>query len=242
VADALMAAADAGVAPEEGRGAVLRGADFVARRLVRIPTPDGELFSYTPGDRRGVHNASILAAALLARASAIPGGDPAWAPVGGAVAATTLRAQRADGSWPYGITARDAFVDSFHTGYILSAMAAADRAVGIPGAKDGVARGLAFWSSAFLVSPAVGHRPGRPYPVETHAVAQGILTLLEFPSGVPGARAHARRLARWALDHARRRDGAFVYLWHPRRRNDIVYLRWVQAWMFRALATLAAAG
>lgn len=247
VTRALSAALDAAERPGGGfllpagmpraqvEGAVVRGAAFVAERLRRVPTPEGPLFSYTPVDARGVHNASVLAAAALSRGSALPGGDPAWAETARTVAASTLRAQRADGSWPYGVSLRDGFVDGYHTGYVLTALSELDARVGLEGAPAAVERGLAYWRRAFLVGPAVGPRPGRPYPVELHAVAQAILTLLEAGDGD-----EALRLAGWTLEHARRPDGAFVHTWTPGRVNAIPYLRWVQAWMFRALATVAA--
>lgn len=216
-------------------GAVVRGGAFAAERLRRVPTPEGPLLSYTPLDRRGVHNASLLAAAAMARGASLPGGDPAWAETARAVAASTLRAQRPDGSWPYGVSRRDGFVDSYHTGYVLTALAEVDARVGLEGTAGAAERGLSYWRRAFLAGPAVGPRPDRPYPVELHAVAQGILTLLEAGDGE-----EARRLVGWALDHALLPDGAFVHSWAPGRVNAVPYLRWVQAWMFRALAEAAA--
>ena len=221
----------------EAGEALLRGADFVHTRLRRVPTPHGPLLSYTPLDRRAVHNASVLAAAVLARGAVTPGGESAWAGEARAVAHATLAAQRSDGSWPYGTSGRDAFVDSYHTGYVLAALAEVDARVGLPGTEEALRRGYAYWKEAFLGGPAVGPAPATPYPVDLHGVAQGILTLLDF-----GDRDRAHRLATWALAHARREDGAFVFTWSPGRVNRIAYLRWVQAWMFRALAALEASG
>lgn len=240
VTEALGAAAGRGVAPRDADAdalpaAVVRGAAFVSGSLQRIATPHGPLLSYTPLDRRGVHNASVLAAAVLARGASLPGGDPHWADEARSVARATLAAQGADGLWPYGTSRRDGFVDAYHTGYVLAALAEVDRRVGLDGAAQAVQGGYDAWRRAFLTGPAVGPAPGRPHPVDLHAVAMGILTLLDF-----GDRDGAHRLAGWALEHARRPDGAFVFVWTPRRRNPIAYLRWVQAWMFRALSALAA--
>lgn len=224
-----------GVGPGDLRAAVVRGAAFLADNLRRVATPHGPLLSYTPLDERGVHNASVLAAVVLARGSALPGGEPAWADLARAAARATLGAQRADGSWPYGTSRRDAFVDGYHTGYVLSALGEMDARLGLDGAQEARTRGVAYWRRAFLSGPAVGPSPGRPHPVDLHAVAQGILTLLEEDDAD-----EARRLAGWALAHARLPDGAFAFTWTPGRVNRIPYLRWVQAWMFRALAALPA--
>lgn len=235
---------------------------FVRESLLRIPAGnDAFLFSYTPGDRRGVHNASLLAAEVLATVPAalaggqvvfgkpyppsdltvdVPAGDRTL--VVNAVNAT-LSAQRSDGLWPYGASSRDMYVDSYHTGYVLSSLRRI-RAVIAPDdalasrIDRAIAEGLAAWEKNFLAGPGVAWRPGTPTPVELHGVAQGILTLIEFQDLLDNGRERALDLALWAIRNARRPDGAFYYLWHPRRPNRNAYLRWTQAWMFCALATL----
>jgi hypothetical protein len=72
-----------------------------------------------------------------------------------------------------------------------------------------------------------------------HAVAHAILTLLHFRDRLPGALERARALAGWALTEMRAPDGSFHFQRHRLRVNRLPYLRWVQAWMFRALAELA---
>lgn len=245
---------------------ILEGAlSFVRQHLAKIPM-QGEafLFSYTPHDRRGVHNASLLAAEVLATVPAAlatlatPGSLHTDA--GGDLASYerhrdsdralviralegTLAAQRSDGLWPYGMSARDGFVDSYHTGYVLSSIRRIRESIEPDLAlaariEDAIDRGLAAWEKAFLEGPGVAWRPGSPTPVELHGVAQAILTLIEFDDQLDGARDRALDLALWAIRNARRPDGAFYYVWHPSRPNRTAYLRWTQAWMFNALATL----
>jgi hypothetical protein len=234
---ALLAADAAGVRVSED--ALASAGEFVTNRLARIEGPAGSFcFSYTPLDRRAVHNASVLAAALLARlARRLDRRE--WDDDAIAAARFTLAAQRADGSWPYGTTARNAWVDSFHTGYVLVALDELARALDWDEPAAAVERGFEYWSETFLVPPAVAHRPGRPYPVDMHAVAHAVLTLLRFRDRVPGALDRARALGTWALDEMRAPDGSFHYLRHRTHVNRLPYLRWVQAWMFRALAELA---
>jgi hypothetical protein len=239
VGQALLAAEAAG---GRVRDDVLAGAgDFLAGGLARIEGPrETFCFSYTPLDRRAVHNASVLAAALLARLARRLA-RPAWGDAALAAARFTLAAQRADGSWPYGTTARNGWVDSFHTGYVLVALDDLGRALGTDEAEAAIERGLAYWTATFLVPPAVAHRPGRPFPVDMHAVAHAVLTLLRFRTRVPDALERARSLAAWALSEMRAHDGSFHYLRYRTGVNRLKYLRWVQAWMFRALAELAVA-
>jgi len=243
IGHALFDAAQAGI--PGARELAFDAAAFLAAALPRLPAPDGSFcFAYTPLDRRGVHNASILAASVLARAAAA-GGAGEWAEAAAAAARHTLAAQAPDGSWPYGTGRRDGWVDSFHTGYILLALAELRRSLstpapGAPALEDAIARGAAYWRRAFLVGPAVAFHPGAAYPIETHAVAHAILTLLALPEHFPDGRAQAERLGEWCLREARDPAGHFHYRHGRRIRNRLPYMRWVQAWMLRALAELAA--
>jgi hypothetical protein len=224
-------------------------APFLARGLNRIPGPDGTFcFSYTPLDRRCVHNASLLAASLLARlhgralgaarANDPPGALP-LAELARDATRFTLAAQRPDGSWPYGVTGRDQWVDSFHTGYVLLALEEIGRHVEVDGIEESIERGVAYWRASFFDGPAVGFHPGRPYPVDTHAVAQAILTFLGLRHRIPDGVAEAERLGEWALAEMRNPAGYYYYQHHGRWRNRIAYMRWTQAWMLRALAELS---
>jgi hypothetical protein len=236
VGNALL---DAATQASRAARVLTRAGEFLTGSLRRIEGPVGSFcFSYTPLDRRAVHNASVLAAALLARLGRRQERSD-WCAAALAAARFTLAAQRSDGSWPYGVGARNAWTDSFHTGYVLIALDELARALGTDEPTEAVRRGFAYWSETFLLPPAVAHRPGRPYPVDMHAVAHAMLTLLHFRDRIPGALERARALGVWALDEMRVSDGSFHYLRHRGSVNRLPYLRWVQAWMFRALAELA---
>ncbi len=242
VGNALLDAMEARVGGAEQQEAVRvalhRGANFISRELQRVPAGRGFLFSYTPLDNRGVHNASILAAAFLARTAESLGPEAGWARDAETAARTTLEAQRPDGTWPYGTTRRDGFVDSYHTGYVLEALQQLTN-LGILDGRAAIVLGLDAWRTMFLTGNGVAHRPGQPYPVDFHGVAQGMLTCLGFETLWAAGPTEALALAQWALEHGRDDDGSFPYQWWPGRVNRVPYLRWVQAWMFRALAACA---
>lgn len=219
-----------------------RGGEFLRRGLNRIPG-EGETFcfSYTPLDRRGVHNANVLAASLLARLGRVFV-DDAMLDDALRAARFTVVAQRADGSWPYGITGRNQWVDSFHTGYTLIALDEVARAVGTGEFEPAIGRGLAYWERNFLRGPAVSYYPGADYPVDLHAVAHAIVTLVHFRERMPGALERAGRLADWCLTEMRDPEGYFYYQRHRRWRNRVAYVRWIQAWMLFALSDLVRHG
>jgi hypothetical protein len=240
VGHSLLDAAEAGLRAGAVEDGLDRAGTFLLQGLGRSGSDDGPFcFSYTPADRRFVHNASVLAAALLARIGRRWGRDEA---LDAALRAArfTVMSQDERGLWPYGLGSRDRWVDSYHTGYILMSLRTVAEALPGGGLEASIRRGVRAWERTFLVPPAVAHRPGRPWPVDAHAVAHAILTLLRFDDLVPDARVRAETLAAWALDEMSTGEGRFHYLRHRRWTNRLPYMRWVQAWMLRALSELAA--
>jgi hypothetical protein len=225
-----------GEVAERARSLAREAPAFLTTSLQRIPGPgDTFSFSYTPLDQRVVHNANVLVASLLARADS----SRTTAELVARATRFTLLAQREDGAWLYGTTRRDHWIDSFHTGYILLALEEIGRHVEVEGLEAALERGLAYWRDAFFQGPAVGHGPERRFPVDAHAVAQAILTFLGLAHRIPDGRAEAERLGRWLLEEMREPDGHYAYMHHHWWKNRLAYMRWTQAWVFRALAELA---
>ncbi|MBX6366003.1 MAG: hypothetical protein IRZ00_19315 [Gemmatimonadetes bacterium] len=238
VGHALLDAAERLGSAEAAALAVGAG-EFVRTRLRRIAGPDGTFaFSYTPLDARVVHNASVLAASLLARLAA-RGDAPGAEAEALAAARFTAAAQAADGSWRYGVARRDGWVDSFHTGYTLIGLREIGARLGTAELEPAVRRGLEYWHRTFLRGPAVRTWPGSDYPIDMHAVAQAIRTLLAFRAELPDATGTAARLARWSMREMRGASGHYHYLKGRAVTNRSAYMRWVQAWVLRALAELA---
>jgi hypothetical protein len=250
---ALLSAAQGGEVSDEVRveaqGAAIRAARFLAEDLNEIPAPGGALLSYTPLDRRGVHNASLLSASVLGRVARLTG-DGIGVPRAHAALSATVAAFPAPFPaplWPYGLTRRDAWVDSYHTGYILNALTHLARDLGPDLSAEACSalaalQGEAFerWRGHFLEgSGAVRYRPGRAYPVEAHGAAQAILTLLQFRHLAPDAVAQAEQVGHWVESYLALRSGAYALEQGRFMRNPVPYMRWVQAWVFRALAELA---
>jgi hypothetical protein len=219
-----------------------RGGEFIRGGLPRIDGGNGTFsFSYTPVDRRVVHNANILAASLLVRLGAVVG-DGVLVEEGLRAARFSARAQRGDGAWLYGAGGRDGWVDSFHQSYILVALDDIRRASGVTEFDGAIERGYDYWRRAFLVGPAVAFYPDDPYPVDLHAVAHAILTLARFRGMDPGGVATAERLAEWSVREMRGRAGDFYYQRHRWWTNRLSYMRWIQSWMLLALSELAVIG
>jgi hypothetical protein len=220
--------------------AVARSAcDFLLDDLHRLePSPDELCFSYTPLDRRYVHNASLLGASVLAEVGA-ESGEARLSELALAAARYSARRQRADGSWRYGEGATDGWVDNFHTGFVLVCLRQIGDRLGASELREPVERGYQFWKDRFFEADgAPKYYPTRLYPIDAHSAAQAILTFLAFADRDPEARGRADRLADWTIEHLQDPKGFFHYQIHARYRIRIPYIRWSQAWMQRALSEL----
>lgn len=197
-------------------------------------------FSYPLTGLQGqVHNANFLAAALLCRIYKHSGEKKFLEPALD-IARYSLGKQNADGSWYYGEDSRQRWIDNFHTGYNLTALRAIDAALGTSEFESSVRRGFEFYRAHFFrADGAVGYYHNQTYPIDTHCIAQGILTLLEFKDLYPAAIELANRVFEWAMDHMWDDRGGFFY-YRILRACTIrtSYMRWTQAWMFLAMAAL----
>lgn len=210
---------------------------FCLTRLNRSFENSRELcFSYTPDNRTLIFNSSVLVGALLARLGAR---DPELLHVAKQTMAFLAARQRADGSWPYGCSSTHQWIDGFHTGYNLSGMAAYRRRTGDTSFDSAMLRGYTFYKDhCFSSNGTPKYFHDRVHPIDIHACSQAVLTFCDFAGHDPGALARAAQVAIWTVTNMRSPDGYFFYQRHRFWTNRTPYMRWSQAWMFRALARL----
>jgi hypothetical protein len=210
--------------------------DFVMGDLGRTESEAGICFSYSPLDATQVHNASMLGARLLARVGSVTGEDDLIALAARAVA-YCVHDQTSEGSWPYGSARYQTWVDNFHTGFILECLHDFGSYSGRTWPMPALEKGLAFYRDRlFLLDGTARYFHTRTYPLDVHAFAQGILTFTKLRNSDPGCLQFAGRIVRSAFQHLLGGNGLFHYQRHGSYVNRICYLRWSQAWMFRALA------
>jgi hypothetical protein len=204
---------------------------------------DGEEcgFSYPlPTIRGTTHNANLLAAALLCRAYRHTGEKSFLAPAF-PVARYSVGKQRSDGSWWYGEAPTQRWIDNFHTGYNLCALQDIGRYSGSDEFDPAMRRGFEFYRTHFFrADGAAKYFHDRAYPLDIHSVAQSILTLLAFREFDAGSQALAGSVHRWAMEHMWDERGFFYYRVLRLCTIRTSYMRWSQAWMLLALATLGA--
>jgi hypothetical protein len=207
--------------------------DFVRKDLNRIGTTESFCFSYGPDDEGQVYNASILGAQLLARVAAALGDDDMMGSAG-AAARWVVERQRVDGSWLYGADPHQQWMDSFHTGYVLVALADYITSSGDTGLTPSLEAGYSFYRSAFFDQDGRPFSaPKKPLPLDTRNAAQGIVTHVRM-----GNLATADAVARWVIDAMRDPSGYFYYSKRRFGTIRISYMRWCQAAMTLALARL----
>ena len=225
----------------QDRRSVLRSVcGFILHDLPRTVDNERELcFSYAPNTNTRIFNASLLAAEVLACVGKLTGEKEL---IESAERATryVVNNQRPDGSWVYGTDPKQAWIDNFHTAYILFSL---KRIIEISsfGAEfePALERGYQYWKNNFFLAegwPKYYH--DELYPVDAHAAASAIVTFLECRELDEDALRLAQKVASWTIENLRDDRGFFYY---QRRRFYTVrkpYMRWTQAWMLYALARL----
>ncbi len=215
--------------------------DFIRQDLNRTAESDSEVcFSYSPLDHTQVFNASLLAAETLAIVGLIKD-DSGLSELAVRAARFVARRKQSNGSWVYGTDSQQAWVDNFHTAYVLRSLAvitqcsaAADQEF-----RPALLGGFKFWRGSFFLAdgwPKYYH--DTLYPADAHAAATAIVTLVDLEELDPEALSLAEKIAAWTIQNLRDRTGFFYY---QRRRFHTVhtpFMRWTQSWMLYALARL----
>jgi glycosyltransferase involved in cell wall biosynthesis len=229
-------------AAERGDTRCLRMAVSAAQWMVTElywRTADRVGFAYPlPSSRGSIHNANLLAAAFLVRVARLTR-EPGLREPALEVARATVAQQRPDGSWPYGEEPRQRWIDNFHTGYNLCALGAIGRDAATMEFVEPTRRGLAFYRARFFRpdgAPRYFH--DRTYPVDVHCVAQSLITLFDPELFTPGHAALGAAVFRWTMRHLWDPRGFFYYQARRFWTSRTSYMRWSQAWMLLALATL----
>jgi hypothetical protein len=213
---------------------------FFMRRVPQTPDGSGAYFGYLPGDRAPIHNANMLACALLARLATSGEDREGFRGAAQAGLRWTLDHQRVDGSWPYGERPNLGWIDNFHTGYVLDAIrACADAGLADPDVERAWRKGLAYFRRQLLLSDGTPkYYSTTVYPIDAQCVAQSIQTLAIAARTVPSAAEDAWRVLDFAL--ARMLGPGGLPLFQRRRlwRIRMPHMRWVVAPMLLAVAHL----
>lgn len=216
--------------------------NFITSSLNIHKTEDEKIcFSYTPLDNQKVHNANLLAASLLSRVYSLTGEDILLDYADRAVS-FSAEYQNKDGSWYYGLGPKQNWVDSFHTGFVLESLYDYARSSGRSDIMGRVKSGVDYYRNNFFAENGLPrYYDIATYPIDTHSAAEGIIVFTKLRDMNASNLDRARGIALWTINNMQNSKGYFYY---QRRRyycNKIPYMRWSQAWMFKALTYLAEA-
>lgn len=196
-------------------------------------------FSYPiPSSHVQIHNANFLGAALLCRLYKHSGETSLLKPAL-KVARFSAAMQQVDGSWRYGDSANQRWVDNFHTGYNLCSLQTISRNTGSPEFNQHIRCGLEFYKNHFFRNDgAPKYFHNRAYPIDIHCVAQSIITMLTLKDLEPHNVSLAHSVFGWAMKHMWDSRGYFYFRVLHLGKNKVSYMRWSQAWMLLALSFL----
>lgn len=211
--------------------------DFILSDLHRLTEGDSVGFSYSPLDRYFVNNATALASSLLGLVYSRTK-DSRLGELAKRSARFVVSHQNDDGSWDYaeGKTGRGVGIDNFHTGFILESLKVYSESTGDEEFRNAITGGLGFYQRGlFLPNGAPKYFPDRTYPLDIHGAAQAVITLLQLRDY--GAEPSlCRKIVSWMIQKMQARQGYFYYQKNRLYTNKIPYMRWNQAWAFRALS------
>jgi hypothetical protein len=216
---------------------VLRACDFILADLPRVSEGDGQSFGYIPTSDTVVHNANMLAALVLVLGYRA-GGRGELLEEASRAARFVARYQRDDGAWPYSERADAAWVDGFHTGFVLEGLNAVALATEDAELGSSVRRGLNYYLDHFVGAQGEpNYYDDRALPYDALSAAEGIEVLGLFAGNV-GAREARERLTAWALENMVDADGRVAYRVTARGTDWREYPRWSAAPMCSALASV----
>jgi hypothetical protein len=210
--------------------------------------PGARASSYTPADARRVVNASAYRMWLLANAG-VRFGLEEWLERAMSYAAFVLDSQQRDGSWLYAVDGKDAFIDNFHTCFVIKNLVKTARKLpDHPKSGDlleAASRGYGFYKKCLLDDA------GQPLPfAKTQRLSLVRRELYDYAEGVnlatlmkgldPEAERIQRCLVETLIERWQLPDGHFVTRRTVLGKNRVPYHRWAQAQTFNALCRLLA--
>lgn len=214
----------------------LSSAEFVLNDLHKTPYKDGFLFSYSPlPGNDTVFNASLLGSRLLAYCYHYTNNEKYREAAEQSIKACT-KGQQPDGAWVYGMLPVQSWVDSFHTGYNLDALADYRRLTGDTKYDSYINNGLDYYIRNFFENDGTPkYYDNQTYPIDIHCPGQLFVTLSRLGK-TSEYKEIAEKVLSWTLNNMQDSKGYFYYQLKKGISSRISYMRWSNAFMFNALS------
>lgn len=212
--------------------------EFILKDLNRTEESQTLCFSYSPVDCGIVHNANILGAHLLSRVS-IMTGEKKLIEISNRAIDFVMKNQNQNGSWFYGNAHFHKWIDNFHTGFMLEFLFDYILYSQRIELKQKLLLGLNYYiQNLFVDNKIPKYFADKTYPIDIHSSAQAVITFVKLKDLHEKCQHLAKEIALWTIDNMQSIDGYFYFQKGRFLTNRIPYMRWSQAWMFRALTYL----
>jgi uncharacterized protein YyaL (SSP411 family) len=212
---------------------------FITEDLNRIGESRDEIcFSYTPIDKNVIFNASLLAGEVLAKTGAIIG-DENYLDLARKTANFVIKRQNENGSLLYGAKSKHAWVDNFHTAYVLLSLFRLQKTIPNFECDETIKRGLDYWlENFFLADGTPKYYDKETFPVDIHSASAAVVALSELNEFDARCLPLAEKVAGWTIENMRDAEGFFYYQKRKERLVKTSFIRWSNAWTLYALARL----
>ncbi len=235
IASALMDAYE--IIGEENLLNMARSAcDFIIKDLNRTyDEKENFAFSYSPLDKTVVFNASLLGSRLLSKVYSFTHENELLELARKSII-YCCDYQKNDGSWYYGTLDFHQWIDNFHTGYNLECISDYMKYSGDNNFEEHLTKGFDYYIKTFFTPEGISkYYNNSIYPIDIHAPAQLIITLLKLEK-FQEYRNLAEKVISWTIENMQSDKGYFYYQANKYFSSRIPYMRWAQAWMFYALS------
>lgn len=221
---------------EKYKEIIVSTSNFIVKDLKRTKHKKGFLFSYSPLNGNDlVINASLLGAQSLAVCYQYSANKELLILAHDAIG-TCAEEQNVDGSWNYGLTSYQKWIDSFHTGYNLCAIKKYQEISSDYSFERFLEKGFDFYINNFFLENGIPkYYYNNVYPIDIHCPAQLFVTLAHIDKSKKYNTMSCKVLD-WTIKNMQTKKGYFIYQKKRIITSKIPYMRWSQAFMFYGMS------
>lgn len=219
--------------------------NFLIAELLEVDTY-GSHFKYTPNEKEKiVFNVSALALSSLSKFMMYTKKREILNIVN-ATTAFLIKYQMENGAWPYSLYKEKNFfykqID-YHQGFILDGLLLSLPFLANENKNNthvSIKKGAQFYKNRqFAKEGFCYYRYPLKYPIDIHNQAQGIITFSNLSELDDNYLDFSKKILSWTINNMRSEEGYFyTHKWPCQITNKIPHMRWGQAWMMLAMATL----
>ena len=210
--------------------------DFLLNDLNRTYDNNGNYaFSYSKIDNSIIFNASLLGCRLLTRVYSFTGEKKILEEAKKNISFCCDH-QQEDGSWSYGNSSFQQWVDNFHTGFNLECISDYMKFSGDHSFEANLQKGFDYYIKTFFTDDGISkYYNNSIYPIDIHAPAQLVITLSKLGK-LQEKSELIEKVLNWTIRNMQSEEGFFYYQINKYFTSKIPFMRWSQAWMFYALS------